>query len=95
MAKIRRVNEGNVDLNRNFLAHGEDYTGIRRHKRLDHLLNPPHRRWTRLHDCAHTVMQILRARIQHAEDSSPSAVSMTSPGLFFRVKLEKAPRTLL
>ena len=41
MAKIRRVNENNVDLNRNFLADGEAYTGSSDgYRRLDPLLNP-------------------------------------------------------
>jgi hypothetical protein len=39
---IRRVNEENVDLNRNFLVDGEEYRGSpARYAELDPLLNPP------------------------------------------------------
>lgn len=41
MAKIRRVNENNVDLNRNFLAAGENYAGSSDgYRALQGLLNP-------------------------------------------------------
>ena len=41
MAWLRRVNENNVDLNRNFLASGEPYTGAPEgYAELDALLNP-------------------------------------------------------
>ncbi|MEC9073399.1 MAG: M14 family metallopeptidase, partial [Myxococcota bacterium] len=45
MAKIRRVNERNVDLNRNFLSDGEAYSGCNQgYRDLEDLLNPdtPH-----------------------------------------------------
>ena len=42
MAWLRRVNENNVDLNRNFLAPGERWEGAPQlYSRLDSLLNPP------------------------------------------------------
>ena len=42
MAWLRRANEGNVDLNRNFLAPGERWEGAHAlYRRLDPLLNPP------------------------------------------------------
>jgi len=42
MAWLRRVNENNVDLNRNFLAPGERWEGAPQlYSRLDPLLNPP------------------------------------------------------
>jgi hypothetical protein len=42
MAWLRRVNENNVDLNRNFLAPGERWEGASRlYRKLDPLLNPP------------------------------------------------------
>src|SRR5262245_30567740 len=42
MAWLRRVNENNVDLNRNFLARGERWAGAPAlYSRLDPLLNPP------------------------------------------------------
>ena len=41
MAWLRRVNEDNADLNRNFLPPGEAYEGEpENYKKLDHLLNP-------------------------------------------------------
>ncbi len=41
MAWLRRVNEDNADLNRNFLPPGETYVGEPEHyAKLDHLLNP-------------------------------------------------------
>jgi hypothetical protein len=41
MSSLRRVNENNVDLNRNFLAPGESYCGSPEHyARLNSLLNP-------------------------------------------------------
>ena len=42
MAHLRRVNEDNVDLNRNFLLAGEQFRGSpQRYRDLDPLLNPP------------------------------------------------------
>jgi hypothetical protein len=42
MAWLRRANENNVDLNRNFLNRGEHWAGAPAlYSRLDHLLNPP------------------------------------------------------
>jgi hypothetical protein len=41
MANVRRVNENNVDLNRNFLDPGDTYTGADAHyARMDGFLNP-------------------------------------------------------
>lgn len=41
-AYVRRVNEDNIDLNRNFLLDGEDYTGCPdAYHGLDAMLNPP------------------------------------------------------
>ena len=41
MAWLRRTNEGNVDLNRNFLVHGEPWSGAPElYQALDPLLNP-------------------------------------------------------
>ena len=41
MAWLRRVNENNVDLNRNFLPTGEEYSGEPEdYQRVDHLINP-------------------------------------------------------
>ena len=41
MAWLRRVNESNVDLNRNFLAENEDYSGAPiAYQKLDSMLNP-------------------------------------------------------
>ncbi len=41
MAWLRRVNEDNADLNRNFLSKGEEYAGEPKHyERLNSLLNP-------------------------------------------------------
>ncbi|MEZ4316761.1 MAG: DUF2817 domain-containing protein [Myxococcota bacterium] len=48
-AFVRRVNEDNVDLNRNFLREGESYTGAPEgYAELDGMLNPrkPPSRWT-------------------------------------------------
>ena len=42
MAWLRRTNENNVDLNRNFLVNGEAFEGAPElYRRLDPLLNPP------------------------------------------------------
>lgn len=41
-AQLRRVNEDNIDLNRNFLQPGETYTGASEgYRKLDAFLNPP------------------------------------------------------
>jgi hypothetical protein len=41
MAWLRRANENNVDLNRNFLADGEAWSGAPElYRRIDHVLNP-------------------------------------------------------
>jgi hypothetical protein len=43
MANIRRVNENNVDLNRNFLAATDEYSGASDgYQKLNNLLNPTH-----------------------------------------------------
>lgn len=42
MAWLRRTNENNVDLNRNFLGDGELWSGTPElYRRIDHVLNPP------------------------------------------------------
>lgn len=42
MAWLRRTNECNVDLNRNFLGDGETWSGAPElYRRIDHVLNPP------------------------------------------------------
>lgn len=42
MAWLRRANENNVDLNRNFLGDGEAWSGAPDlYRRVDHVLNPP------------------------------------------------------
>lgn len=42
MAWLRRTNENNVDLNRNFLGEGEAWSGAPEvYRRIDHVLNPP------------------------------------------------------
>ena len=97
MAKIRRVNENNVDLNRNFLAHGEDYTGSSDgYKRLDHLLNPTTPAGGRDFMIVRTVMQILRHGYNTLKTAVVGGQYDFPKGLFFGgEQLEKAPRTLL
>ena len=97
MAKIRRVNENNVDLNRNFLADGEAYAGSSEgYQRLDHLLNPEQPAGGTDFMLIRTLFQILR----HGYNSLKTAVvggQYDFPkGLFFGgSKLEKSPETLI
>lgn len=97
MANLRRVNESNVDLNRNFLPPGAAYTGIDEgYRRLSPLLNPkgPPRRleafWPRVAwELARHGLPALRNAVAKGQYEVPN-------GLFYGgAKLEEGPKLFL
>lgn len=96
MAWLRRANENNVDLNRNFLNRGEHWAGAPAlYSRLDHLLNPPtapDSDWFRLRLAAAVLRygpQALKQAIAEGQYEFPR-------GLFFGgTALEAGPRLYL
>ena len=97
MAKLRRVNENNVDLNRNFLADGESYSGSSDgYRRLDPLLNPSRPVSGPDWMIARTVLQILRHGYNTLKTAVVGGQYDFPKGLFFGGdELQAAPRTLL
>ena len=97
MANSRRVNENNVDLNRNFLAEGDDYTGSSEgYRRLDSLLNPTHPVGGYDFMITRTVLQILRHGYNTLKTAVVGGQYDYPKGLFFGGdELQQAPRTLL
>jgi hypothetical protein len=96
MHHLRRVNERNVDLNRNFLAPGEAWSGSPEHYRaLDPLLNPPtppgfDAFWLR------TAGSVLRHGYQALRNAVVGGQYDFPMGLFYGgAELEAGPRVLL
>ena len=83
MANLRRVDNQNVDLNRNFLTEDEEYQGVHpTYSQLNSLLNPASPPTKDLFQ-----LQILRALLEHGYQKLKSAVVMGQyelpQGLFF------------
>ena len=97
MANIRRVNENNVDLNRNFLAEGEEYTGSSDgYQRLNALLNPEKPTGGLEFMLARTVVQILIHGYNTLKTAVVGGQYDFPKGLFFGgQRLEDGPALLM
>lgn len=97
MANLRRVNEHNVDLNRNFLAEGEAYSGSSDgYRRLDHLLNPQRPTGGLEMMLPRTIIQILRHGFNTLKTAVVGGQYDYPKGLFFGGhSLQKGPEVLL
>ena len=97
MHHIRRVNESNVDLNRNFLAPTEPYTGCSDgYHRLNGMLNParPTRNWEFMIPKA--IWQILRHGMPALKTALAGGQYAYPKGLFFGgAQLERSPALFL
>ena len=85
-ANLRRVNEGNIDLNRNFLREGEAYSGAPDgYAALDGLLNPPQPPGpgTRPLFYARAVWNILRHGLPTLKQAVAGGQYAYQRGLFF------------
>ncbi len=96
MVQFRRVNESNVDLNRNFLSAEEDYAGSPEHYgRLNGLLNPM-RRFSRVEFLARSAWQILRHGYEPLKQAIAGGQYDYPQGLFWGGnRLEEGPAKLL
>lgn len=96
MAWLRRANESNVDLNRNFIVDGEGWAGApARYRAIDALINPP---GPPRHDFfyAHTVACVLRHGFASLKQAVAEGQYEFPRGLFFGGKtLEEGPRLYL
>lgn len=96
MANLRRFNESNVDLNRNFLAPGEAYEGAPAHyATMDPLLNPP---TPPAFDFFHVKagLAILKHGFAALKNAIVGGQYAYPKGLFFGgARLEEGPRKLL
>ena len=97
MAKLRRVNENNVDLNRNFLPETETYAGSSsEYERLDPLLNPKHPSGKRDFMLFRTVIQIIRFGYNTLKTAIVGGQYDFPKGLFFGGNhLERGPQILM
>jgi len=97
MARLRRVNENNVDLNRNFLAAGEPYEGSSEgYQRLNPLLNPEKPTGGIDFMLVRTVLQILRHGYNTLKTAVVGGQYDFPKGLFFGgSKLERGPKLIL
>ena len=97
MAHTRRVNESNVDLNRNFLGPAKLYTGATKdYQRLDPLLNPARPVGGVDLMLLHTALQILRHGYAALKTAVVGGQYDFPKGLFFGGKrLERGPQLLL
>ncbi len=97
MAHRRRVNENNVDLNRNFLAPGDPYRGSSEgYRRLNHLLNPERPTGGMELMLLRTIWQILRHGFNTLKTAVVGGQYDFPSGLFFGGRqLEHGPQTLL
>lgn len=96
MAWLRRANENNVDLNRNFLPDGESWSGAPAiYRAIDHFLNPaspPGFDWFRLRAAWH----VLRHGFQPLQQAVAQGQYEFPRGLFFGGRqLEQGPRVYL
>ena len=96
MAWVRRANEHNVDLNRNFLADGEAWSGAPEiYRRIDRLLNPPSPPGFDFFP-ARALLQLVRHGSQRLKQAVAEGQYEFERGLFFGGKgLEQGPRTFL
>ncbi len=97
MAKIRRVNENNVDLNRNFLSRPDEYTGSSsEYQRLDQLLNPTTPSGGMDFMLVRTAIQIARHGYNTLKTALIGGQYDFPKGLFFGgERLESGPTILL
>lgn len=80
----RRVNEANVDLNRNFLRPGETYSGVHpTYARLDPWLNPPRprRRWEAV--APRLAWEVLRTGLSDLTEAIAGGQYAYPRGLFY------------
>ena len=96
MVQFRRVNESNVDLNRNFLSADDDYVGSPDHYgRLDGLLNPK-REFSRLEFWVRSGWQIFRYGYEPLKQAIAGGQYDYRHGLFWGGdQLQEGPRKLL
>lgn len=97
MAHGRRVNENNVDLNRNFLPENDAYRGSSDgYRRLNQLLNPERPTGGLEFMLTRTVWQIMRHGFNTLKTAVVGGQYDFPKGLFFGGRqLETGPRTLL
>ncbi len=97
MSKVRRVNENNVDLNRNFLESDEEYSGSSDgYQRLNALLNPEKPTGGLEFMLTRTVIQILIHGYNTLKTAVVGGQYDFPKGLFFGgERLEKGPELLL
>ena len=97
MSQRRRVNESNVDLNRNFLAEDESYTGSSDgYQRLNTLLNPERPTGGIEFMLLRTILQIIRHGYNTLKTAVVGGQYDFPKGLFFGGKvLERGPQILL
>ena len=96
MVQFRRVNESNVDLNRNFLSAEDDYAGSPDHYgRLNGLLNPT-RRFSRVEFLARSAWQIMRHGYEPLKQAIAGGQYDYPQGLFWGGnRLEEGPEKLI
>jgi len=96
MAWLRRFNENNVDLNRNFLANGENYEGAPPgYAKLDPLLNPKHLPGSLDLFLVRCVFAIAQYGFAKLKETVASGQYEYSQGLFFGgTQLEESARLL-
>jgi hypothetical protein len=96
MAWLRRANENNVDLNRNFIANGEGWAGApARYRAINALINPP---GPPRRDCfyARAIACVLRHGFAPLKQAVAEGQYEFPRGLFFGGKmLEEGPRLYL
>jgi len=97
MARIRRVNENNVDLNRNFLSPDEPYSGSStEYQRLNNLLNPSKPSGGFDFMLLRTVIQIIRYGYNTLKTAIVGGQYDFPKGLFFGGQnLQRGPQVLL
>ena len=95
-AHLRRVNEDNVDLNRNFIQNIEDYAGAPHgYARLNHLLNPqsPPSRFEPFR--AKALWQIWRKGLAALKETIAAGQYEYPPGLFYGGKVPCASTRIM
>jgi hypothetical protein len=97
MHHIRRVNESNVDLNRNFLGPGEDYAGCDdAYRAMNHMLNPSRATRSIEFFVFEAIWQIIRHGMPKLKTALVGGQYTFDKGLFFGgAQLENGPRLLL
>jgi hypothetical protein len=97
MHHIRRVNESNVDLNRNFLPPDEAYTGCTdEYHRLDSMLNPARPTRSLEFMIPQAICQILRHGMPALKTALVGGQYAYPKGLFFGgARLERGPKLFM